>query len=362
MVISAAVTDGKGEFDICEIELKPPRKGEVMVRIKASGICHTDYDSMSWGKALIMGHEGAGIVEQVGEGVSGFSVGDVVLLNWAIPCGQCFTCGDDREHLCEENSFVTGNGSGQTKSALLKSENIGSSFHLGTMAEVVVVKESALVKLTSYIPFSSASIMGCGVMTGVGSAINAAKVKKGSSCAVIGCGGVGLNVIQGCRIAGADKIIAIDLSNERLEQAKKFGATHFIQATKEDVDFQEVAKSVKALTNGRGADYAFECTAVPALGDAPLALVRNSGVAVQASGIEQKINFDCELFEWDKIYINPLYGQCKPERDFPLLQKLYSSGELLLDELVTRTYSLDNLEQAFADMLEGKNAKGVILF
>jgi Zn-dependent alcohol dehydrogenase len=362
MKIKAAVSDGFGNFSIQQIHLNKPAEGEVLVRIKASGICHTDYDSLSWEKALVMGHEGAGIVEDVGLGVNSVKIGDAVMLNWAIPCGQCFTCSDGRQHICEVNSFVTGTGGGDTGKTQLAGQPIGRSFHLGTMAEATVVKEAAVIKISEAMAFSSAAIIGCGVMTGYGSAVNTAKVTPGATCAVIGCGGVGLNVIQGCRIAGATKIIAIDLSEERLKQAEIFGATHFIKATKDDLDFINMRQEVRDLSDGRGADYAFECTAVPALGAAPLALIRNSGVAIQASGIEQKVNFDCELFEWDKIYINPLYGQCQPKRDFPRLQTLYSQGKLLLDELLTRTYTLDELSMAFDDLLAGRNAKGVILF
>ncbi|MCH2207727.1 MAG: zinc-binding dehydrogenase [Lentisphaerales bacterium] len=304
-----------------------------------------------------MGHEGAGVVEQIGTGVTSVQVGDAVLLNRTITCETSYTCSDGRQHICEENFLVTGKGGGDTCATIHDELQIGRSFHLGAMAEATVVKEAAVVKMTKAMLFSSAAIM-----TGFGSAIDAAEVKVGSSCAVIGCGGVGLNVIQGCRITGASKIIVVDLSEERLKQAEKFGATHFIKADKEDLDFVEVRQKVKELTDGRGLDYAFECTAVPALGAAPLALVRNSGVAVQASGIEQKIDFDCELFEWNKIYINPLYGPCKPQKDFPLFRELYSQGKLLLDELVRQTYSLDQLGKAFEDLLAGKNAKGVILF
>lgn len=362
MKVKAAISDTRGQFSIKTIELNPPKSDEVLVKIKASGICHTDYDSMSWDEPLVIGHEGAGIVEAVGSDVQTVKAGDAVVLNWAIPCGKCFSCEQEREHLCERNSFVTGKGGADTAASLLNGKHISRSFHLGTMAEATVVKESAVIKLDKNIPFSSAAIMGCGVMTGFGSVHNAAKVKEDSSCAIIGCGGVGLNVIQACRIVGAKQIIAIDLSEERLKFAQSFGATHLIRAKADDKDFIEVRKEVKALCNGRGADYAFECTAVPALGDAPLALIRNSGIAIQASGIEQKIEFDCELFEWDKIYLNPLYGQCQPRRDFPLLQKLYTSKELLLDEQITRTYKLEQLDQAFEDMLQGRNAKGVILF
>ncbi len=199
-------------------------------------------------------------------------------------------------------------------------------------------------------------------MTGYGSVVNAAKVKAGTSVVVLGTGGVGLNVIQGARISGAGKIIAVDINPLRLEMAKEYGATHAVLAEKSDKGLTEAAKVVKSMTNGRGADYAFECTAIPELGAAPLAMVRNAGMAVQVSGIEQEIVIDMNLFEWDKIYINPLYGKTRPQIDFPILQDLYAKGELILDKMVTRTYSLDDLPNAFADMHAGRNAKGVIVF
>jgi S-(hydroxymethyl)glutathione dehydrogenase/alcohol dehydrogenase len=171
-----------------------------------------------------------------------------------------------------------------------------------------------------------------------------------------------LNVIQGARISGAGKIIAVDINILRLEMAKEYGATHTILAEKNDKGLTEVSKVVKTMTNGRGADYAFECTAIPALGAAPLAMIRNAGMAVQVSGIEQEIIIDMNLFEWDKIYINPLYGKTRPQIDFPILQDLYAKGDLILDKMVTKTYSLDDLSNAFADMHAGRNAKGVIVF
>jgi len=223
------------------------------------------------------------------------------------------------------------------------------------------VREAACVNISVNIPFPSAAIISCGVMTGYGSVMNVAKVKVGASVVVLGTGGVGLNVIQGARIAGADKIIAIDINPQRLEMAKEYGATHTILASKEDEGLLKAAEEVKALTV-RGADYAFECTAIPSLGAAPLAMVRNAGVAVQVSGIEQEIKVDMRLFEWDKIYVNPLYGKAKPQVDFKILQELYASGQLILDKMVTLTYPLDQLQQAFSDMHHGLNAKGVIVF
>jgi S-(hydroxymethyl)glutathione dehydrogenase / alcohol dehydrogenase len=154
----------------------------------------------------------------------------------------------------------------------------------------------------------------------------------------------------------------VDVNPQRLEMALKFGATTTLLASREDQGLLEAAKQVRTLTNGRGADYAFECTAIPELGVAPLAMIRNAGTAVQVSGVEKQIQVDMNLFEWDKVYINPLYGKARPKTDFPRLVELYHSGKLMLDELVTRTYKLDDLSVAFADMHAGRNAKGVIVF
>jgi S-(hydroxymethyl)glutathione dehydrogenase/alcohol dehydrogenase len=235
------------------------------------------------------------------------------------------------------------------------------AFGLGTMATATVVRQEAVVPAPASIPFPSAAILGCGVMTGYGSAVNAAKVRPGSTVVVLGCGGVGLNVVQGARISGATRIIAVDLSDERVATACKFGATETIVAGTDDPDLRAVADEVRRRTDGRGADYAFECTAVPRLGAAPLAMVRHGGTAVQVSGVEQEITVDMRLFEWDKTYLNPLYGQCRPSRDFPALFALYASGQLLLDELVTRTYGIDAVADAFDDLVAGRNAKGVLV-
>lgn len=366
MIASKSVTsDGKGNIAVETVFVGQPQQGEVLVKVVAAGLCHTDWDSIqNWNKTFIVGHEGAGIVEAVGNDVTHIKKGDKVILNWAIPCGKCFQCREGNLHICEVNSPVCGCGlEGHAHVASSKKGDvpIERSFHLGTLSEYTVVKKEAVVVIDSPIPYSSASIVGCGVMTGWGSVVNAAKVDAGSSACIIGCGGVGLNCIQGAKHSGAAIIIAIDINEERLEQAKQFGATHGIIAEKEDLDFQNVAQQVREICGGRGADYAFECTAIPALGSAPLALIRSAGTAVQVSGIEQRIDFNCELFEWDKIYINPLYGMCNPERDFTKLLRLYDAGTLKLDELVTKTYTLEEIQTGFDDLLNGRIAKGVVI-
>ena len=372
MIAKAAITDGKGTFSIEEIEVHTPQGDEVLVKIQAAGLCHTDHDSLHWGRPVILGHEGAGIVESVGELVKSVKPGDKVILNWAIPCGTCFQCQEQNQHICENNSPVVAGdalpdgevstGHAALERSIYNGKGIERSFNIGTLSTHTVVKEQAVVKYGTDIPYSSASIIGCGVMTGYGSAVNTAKVTPGSSVAVIGNGGVGLNVIQGARISGAAKIVAIDTNPTRLEMAKQFGATHTILADRNDKGLKKATEQVKELVGNGGADFAFECTAIPALGAAPLGMVRNAGTAVQVSGIEEEVTIDMQLFEWDKIYINPLYGKCRPQIDFPILLNLYEKGDLLLDEMVTTIYKFENLEQAFADMLAGKNAKGVVVF
>lgn len=365
----SAIATGDGGFVIDNIILSKPDSDEVIVKMKAAGLCHTDYDSLSWGKPIVMGHEGAGIVHEVGEAVKNFKPGDKVILNWATPCMICFQCQEGNQHICENNSPVVAGGNGHTPGhahlagSKWKGTQIERSFNLGTLSEYALVKESALVKVDEEtLNFSAAAIISCGVMTGYGSVVNAAKLQAGSSVVVLGCGGVGLNVIQACKISGAGRIIAVDINPNKLELARQFGASETILADRADKGLNQVAEQVKQRLGGRGADYAFECTAIPALGAAPLAMIRNAGTAVQVSGIEEEINIDMRLFEWDKLYINPLYGQCRPQIDFPKIMRLYKKGDLLLDEMVTREYQLDHLDVAFDDLLKGENAKGVIIF
>jgi len=364
----AAITKGDGKFSIEEIQISDPAADEVLVKVKAAGLCHTDHDSLSWGKQLIIGHEGAGIIEKVGSDVTSVAVGDKVILNWAMHCGKCFQCLQGNQHICEVASPVAAGGNGYTPGHAHKEGTTQNgapvirSFNIGTISEYTLVKESAVVKNRSEkMSFPASAIISCGVMTGYGSVVNAAKVQPGASVVVLGTGGVGLNVIQGAKVAKAGMIIAIDINSNRLEMAKKFGATHAILANRDDTGLLKAAEQVREMTT-RGADYAFECTAIPELGAAPLAMVRNAGTAMQVSGIEQDITIDMRLFEWDKIYMNPLYGKCKPQTDFPKIVELYQSGDMLLEEMITRTYSLNNLDKAFDDMLAGRNAKGVIVF
>ena len=351
----AVVTDGKGAFSVESIQVGDPQAGEVMVDIKASGVCHTDHKFLFRDIVQILGHEGAGVVRKVGPGVTGVAPGDRVLLNWAIPCRDCFQCRRGAENLCENRPKVP------IERFQWKGRAVDVAFTLGTMSTCTVVPRAAVVKMDVEIPFASACILGCGVQTGVGSVLNVAKIRNGESVAVIGTGGVGLSVIQGARISRAGMIIGVDVNPARLEMARRFGATHTVIAERNDEGLLRAAEQVRSMAGGRGVDAAFECTSVPALCAAPLSFVRNGGRAIQLSGTEQPVTVNMELFECDKIYLNPLYGQCRPDVDFPRLFRFYQDGSLKLGEMITRTYSIDQAPQAFDDMLAGRNAKGVLV-
>lgn len=366
MSILAAIADGAGAFAVHEIDVAPPQRDEVLVQMRAAGICHTDQASLSWGRPLVMGHEGAGIVRRVGEGVTHVEPGDRVVLNWCIPCGTCVACRRGDTVLCETSRpahvMEASAGHAHAEGTRWRGRPIDRSFNIGTLSEITLVRKEAVTLLPAGVPFAVAAISGCGVMTGFGSVVNVADVQPGESVVVLGCGGVGLNVVQGARLAGASPIIAIDTNPAALARAEAFGATHVIRADAADVELATATQTVEALTGNRGADYAFEATSVPALAFVPLRLVRDGGLALQVSGINEVVAVPMPWFMWNKRYVTPLYGGCQPARDFPRIFAHYLAGALRLDELVTRTYRLEDLGTALDDMLTGRNAKGVVLF
>ena len=364
-VTRAAIADGAGQFVIDEIEVSSPDQDEVLVEIRAAGICHTDHASLSWSRPLVMGHEGAGVVREVGAGVSHVAAGDAVVLNWCIPCGKCFQCQRGEMVLCEfsrpAHVMERSAGHAHAEGTLWRGQPIDRSFNIGTLSGLTLVRKEAVTQLQAGVPFPVAAITGCGVMTGVGSALNVAQVQPGESVAVLGCGGVGLNVIQGARLAGAGTIIAIDPNPQALARARQFGATHVVDTGLADGEEEALCAAVRELTGGRGADYAFEATSVPAAAFVPLLLVRDGGMALQLSGSNDVGQVPMPWFMWNKRYVTPLYGGCRPARDFPRIFGHYLDGTLQLDALITRTYGLDQLGDALSDMLDGRNAKGVIV-
>ena len=355
-VARAAVSDGKGGYRIEEIHVDSPGPGEVLVRIAASGLCHTDHKILARDPAGVMGHEGAGTVVETGDGVTGIQADDRVVLNWAMPCRRCASCRRGLYNVCKNRPQVDANR------RRLRRESIGASFGLGTLADYALVPAAAVVAIPRSLSlgWAPAATFGCCVMTGWGSVTNVARVPAGASVAVIGAGAVGLCAIRAAAAAGAKTIVAIDVKSAKLELAQKFGATRVLLADAADEGLVRAAATVRAWCDDEGSDFAFECTSVPALGAAPLAMVRDGGMAVQISGIEEKVLIDMQLFEWDKVYVNPLYGGCDPQRDFPRLFAAHERHELKVDDLVTHIYPLERLDEAMQEMLSGRAGKVVL--
>jgi len=368
MKIKAAVLY---EYDkplvIDELELDGPKEKEVLVRFKAAGLCHSDLSVITGVLApnpplpCVPGHEGAGIVEEVGPNVTRVKPGDHVLLLWVPVCGHCYYCLRGQPYLCALKDVTrTGVMLDGTYRLRKGDKNIHKFVGVGSFSEYNVVNEESLLAIDKDIPFDVASITGCAVLTGVGAVLNTAKVKLGSSVAVVGIGGVGLNVIQGSVLANAAKIIAIDILDNKLELAKQFGATHVVNASKEDP-----VQKVLDLTEGRGADYAFEVLGKPETALTTFNLIRRGGsaVIVGVPGLEDKITLPLIQFSlMEKNMMGCYAGSSNALVDLKSLLDLYKCGRLKLDELITTRYKLEDINAGFDDMVSGKNARGVVIY
>ena len=338
------------------IVIDAPGPGEVLVRIEASGVCHTDLhvrDGKIGTPPVLLGHEGAGVVEAVGSGVVEPRVGDYVILAWRAPCGRCRFCQRGQLHLCAAS--LNAEPRQHTPAGHYPPPILG----IGTFATHTVVAAGQAIPVTRDIPPAPASLIGCGVMTGIGAAWYTAGVRAGSSVAVFGCGTVGTSVIQGARLAHATRIIAVDVAAPKLEWARQFGATHTVDATQGDPVAQ-----IKALTDGFGVDYAFEAVGHPEVLQQVLACRDLAGVAtlIGVPGRASSIVVDLpRYFDLGGSLRVSWYGDCLPSRDFPLLVDLYLAGDLRLDELITHRYALDDVQEAFAAMERGDALKSVVM-
>jgi len=346
-----------------EIAVDAPGRGEVLVKLGACGVCHSDLSAINGTIALplplVLGHEGAGTIEETGEGVSDLAKGDHVVFSFIYMCGKCRFCLAGRPVLClEQGKALTTPlaGKHRTHDAGGKPLNIFSG--CGSMAEYATVSAENLIRIDPKIPLDCAALVGCGVTTGVGAVFNTAKVQPGSSVAVFGCGGVGLSAIQGARIAGAEKIIAIDTLDAKLQMAKQFGATDTLSA-KEDA-----VKALKKMTGG-GPDYAFECVGSGELAGVAYRAIRRGGLAVVVGVAKPSDSTSLRTmtlpFE-EKTITGSYFGSCVPRIDFPRMLALYLAGQLKLEELITRRYAIGEAPQAFADLESGRNARGVVVF
>jgi S-(hydroxymethyl)glutathione dehydrogenase/alcohol dehydrogenase len=338
-----------------EIDIDEPGPGQVMVRTVSAGVCHSDLHQIEglWPVDLpvVLGHEGAGTVERVGEGVTYVQPGDHVVMNFIPFCGVCSFCQSGRPVLCLQ-------GRTDVKHLCKGDQRIDSYLSVSSFAEHMLVSENGVVKVREDAPLDKLSVMGCAVATGVGAVLNTAKVEAGSSVAVVGLGGVGLNVIQGAALAGAYPIIAVDLLERKLEMARQFGATHFVNASKEDP-----VEAVCVLTEG-GVDYAFEVIGNPQAISQAFDMARRGGEAIMVgvSPFGSKTSIDTNGLLAEKTLKGCVYGSIRQRVDIPRYIDLYMAGRLNLDLLVTRSFALEDINEAFAAMKAGEVARSVIVF
>ena len=347
-----------------EVELDEPKAGEVHVKIAAAGICRSDYHFMK-GEAhitlpAVLGHEGSGIVQRVGEGVTSVKSGDHVILSFVPNCGRCRFCTTGRPNLCDRHAATGPNMYDGTTRLHKGDQRIAHMGKVACFAEEAVVPESGCIPVDNDFPMDCAALIGCCVTTGVGAAIFTAQVQPGSTVAVVGCGGVGLNVIQGARLANASKIIAVDVQEGKLEFAMRFGATHAVNASDQDA----VAR-VKEITGGLGADYTFEVYGSAETVETAYNMACKGGTVTVAglAPLGERAAIDAvSLVRNEKVLKGTYYGSARCSVDFPKMVDLYRSGRINLDDLITRRYSLDRINEAYEDLERGEVGRGVITF
>ena len=361
---AAVVSEPNTRLTIQSLTLDDPKNGEVLVRIVASGVCHSDYHVMSGATRhplpAVLGHEGAGIVEAIGPGVSRVRVGDHVVLNWAPDCGECFYCQRGRPNLCETftEPIWAGTMLDGTPRLHLGDQPVYHYCGLATFANYAVVPQQSCVTIRRDVPLKVAALVGCAVSTGVGAALYTAQVRPGECVVVFGCGGVGLNVLQGAALCGAQTIIAVDMNEQKLRLARQFGATHTMLSN------QDTIQSIRDLTGNRGADHAFEAIGLPAVQELGLSAIRPGGTLTLAglSPMGTGTNLPgAVITRQEKVIKGSYYGTVSARRDFPMLLDMYMAGKLKLDELISQEYRLDQINEAFDAMLTGQVARGIIV-
>ncbi|MEU1102985.1 Zn-dependent alcohol dehydrogenase [Streptomyces tibetensis] len=345
------IFDGKQVRVVTDLEVREPGPGEVRVAISAAGLCHSDLSvvdgTIPFPVPVVLGHEGAGVVEAVGAGVTHVVPGDHVALSTLANCGTCAECDRGRPTMCRRAIGRPGRPFGQAGSPVHQFAS-NSAF-----AERTVVKAVQAVPIPDDIPLTSAALIGCGVLTGVGAVLNRARVDHGDSVLVIGTGGIGLNVLQGARLAGAGRIVAVDANPAKEEAARRFGATDFLTS----------AEGVRDLLP-TGADHAFECVGrVELIRQAIDALDRHGqAILLGVPPATAEASFRVSSMYLDKSILGCRYGSSRPQRDIALYAELYRRGRLLLDELVTRTYPVEDFEKAATDAEAGRVARAVLTF
>ncbi len=356
--VRGVIARGKGAPVKVESVLVPdPGPGEVLVKVQACGVCHTDLHyregAISDDFPFFLGHEAAGIIEKTGEGVSNVATGDFVILAWRSPCGTCRSCLRGRPWYCFDSRNA------QQKMTLSDGTPLSAALGIGAFAELTLVDAGQAIKVNPEASPAAAGLIGCGIMAGLGAAINTGGVSRGDSVAVIGCGGVGDAAIAGSRLAGAHTIIAVDIDDRKLEWAKDFGATHTINATRTDP-----VEAIKELTDGNGVNVAIEAVGNPVTYEQAFYARDLAGtvVLVGVPSPDMKIELPLlEVFGRGGALKSSWYGDCLPTRDFPMYIDLYLEGRLDLDRFVSETISLDDVEEAFHKMERGEVLRSVVM-
>jgi len=362
---AAVIYAAKQPLVVEELTLDDPRRHEVRVKLQAAGVCHSDYHVVdgSWhGKdfplPMVLGHEAAGVVDAVGPEVTRVKPGDHVILSFTVSCGQCRYCVNGQASLCNGLDSPVGTMPDGTRRIRKGNKEVNIFGRMGGFAERVIVHESQAIPMRPEMPFDRAVLIGCATMTGIGAVLNTAKVETGATVAVFGTGGVGLNVIQGAALVNASKIIAVDLLDNKLEIARMMGATHTINSRKDDP-----IQAIREIADG-GVDYAFDAIGLPTVSRQAYDAARRGGTAVVVgmapTGAE--ISIPGSIPGDAKTLKGCFYGSTRPAIDFPRLVDLYLQGRLKLDQLVTRQYALDEINEAFAALARGDNARGVVIF
>ena len=355
-------------WSVEEIELDAPKAGEVLVKISASGMCHSDEHlvtgDLPFELPIIGGHEGAGVVQQVGPGVSWLQPGDHVVFGFIPSCGRCVSCSTGHSNLCDLGAYL-GTGkqiSDQTSRHHAKGKDLGTMCLLGTFAEHTVVNEASCIKIDKDVPLDRACLLGCGVVTGWGSSVYAAEVRPGDTVVVVGIGGIGANAVQGARLAGATKILAIDPVEFKREKAMEFGATHTASS------MTDALPQLQGLTAGTMANKVIMTMGVGsgAVIHEAMALAAKGGRVV-VTNIHPALEFGASISLLDltlmqKQLVGSLFGSGNPRSDIPKLIGLYRDGQLDLDGLVTREYALEEINEGYRAMRDGENIRGVIKY
>ena len=361
---AAVLYDYNTPLVIEDLELDAPKAGEVRLKTGAAGICRSDLHFMK-GEARtvlpsVLGHEGSGVVEQVGEGVTTFKPGDHVILSFVPNCGRCEFCTTGRPNLCDLHASTPGTLFDGTTRLHKGDQRITHFGKVACFAENMVVPESGCIPVPKEVPFEVAGLIGCCVTTGVCAVTLNAEVPPGSTVAVVGCGGVGLNVIQGSRLMNASKIIAVDVGEGQLEFAMKFGATHSVNAS-----HQDAVERVKEITGGLGVDYAFEVYGSAKTVETAYSMVQKGGtvVVVGIAPVGEKAEISAvSLVRDEKVLKGTYYGSARCHVDMPKMVDHYLAGRLNIDELVTRKYKLEQINEAYEDLEKGGIGRGVIVF